>query len=56
VESPDVPERSLQRRLEVFLEFLERMRAAVPYTPLHELIWMILTGTGYMDYATALPG
>lgn len=56
VESPDVPDRSLQRRLEVFLEFLERMRAAVPYTPLHELIWMILTGTGYMDYATALPG
>ena len=56
VESPDVTDRVLQRRLEVFLAFLKRMRAAVPYTPLHELIWMILTGTGYMDYASALPG
>ncbi len=56
VGSPDVPDRALQRRLEGFLSFLERMRAAVPYTPLHELIWMILTGTGYMDYASALPG
>lgn len=56
VAAEDVPDRELQRRLETFMEFHESIREAVPYTPLHELIWMILTGTGYMNYVSALPG
>ena len=32
------------------------MRDSVSYTPIHELIWNILTETGYLHYASALPG
>ena len=28
----------------------------VPYTPMHELLHMVLEKTGYGDYACAMPG
>ena len=43
-------------KLRVFLNFYDEVRAAAPDTPLHELIWRIYGGTGYFDYASALPG
>ena len=46
----------LRQRLASFFEFYDRMRAGVSYTPIHELIWTIVTGTGFLDYAAALPG
>lgn len=35
---------------------IEEFRQVVPYTPMHELLLMILEKTGYGDYAYAMPG
>ncbi|MGX8728532.1 MAG: 3'-5' exonuclease [Lachnospiraceae bacterium] len=43
-------------KLWAFYSFYREVRAAAPDTPLHELIWKIYSGTGYFDYASALPG
>ena len=45
----------LQKRLRDFLDMLDRFRAKVPYTPVHELIIQLLDETGYLSYITALP-
>ncbi|MDO4804326.1 MAG: helicase-exonuclease AddAB subunit AddA [Lachnospiraceae bacterium] len=47
---------ALRQKLIEFLDYYNTMRDSVPYTPIHELIWDILTKTGYLDYASALPG
>ena len=49
-------EGELSGKLERFFSFYGRIRESVPYTPIHELIWEVLTGTGYLDYVSALPG
>ncbi|MEE3420028.1 MAG: helicase-exonuclease AddAB subunit AddA [Lachnospiraceae bacterium] len=46
----------LKNRLEDFFAFYDDVRESVPDTPLHELIYRILTETGYLDYVSALPG
>lgn len=52
----DQTDYALRNRLDDFLKFYNAMRDSVSYTPIHELIWNILTRTGYLDYASALPG
>lgn len=47
---------ALRDKLTEFLNVYDAVRDSVLYTPIHELIWMILTRTGYLDYASALPG
>lgn len=47
---------ALRDKLVDFLSFYDTMRDSVSYTPIHELIWNILTETGYLHYASALPG
>ena len=39
-----------------FFAFYDSVRARVPDTPLHELIHLILTESGFLDYTSALPG
>ncbi|MBP3879887.1 MAG: helicase-exonuclease AddAB subunit AddA [Lachnospiraceae bacterium] len=51
-----VADGGLCEKLERFFSFYGMIRDSVPYTPIHELIWEILTGTGYLDYVSALPG
>lgn len=46
---------ALRKRLRSFLMEVERFRAKVPYTPVHELITQLLEETGYLSYITALP-
>ncbi|MBQ1424073.1 MAG: helicase-exonuclease AddAB subunit AddA, partial [Lachnospiraceae bacterium] len=43
-------------RLNEFFAFYDRVRATVPYTPVHELVYTVLEGTGYLAYAGSLPG
>ena len=47
---------ALRDKLADFLSFYDTMRDSVSYTPIHELIWNILTETGYLHNASALPG
>ena len=47
---------ALRDKLADFLSFYDTMRDSVSYTPIHELIWNILTETGYLHFASALPG
>lgn len=44
------------RKLERFLTQYEMIRSRVPYTPIHELIVLILKITGYGNSAAAMPG
>lgn len=46
----------LRERLHAFMEAFEGFRKRVPYTAIHTLLWQLLEETGYMDYASALPG
>lgn len=48
-------DQDLQKRLTAFLTQLAEFRAMVPYTPVHELITIVLEKTGYLSYITALP-
>ena len=43
-------------RLKECLDRMEQFRRKVPYTPIHELLLMVLTETGYEEYVTAMPG
>ncbi|MCR5295205.1 MAG: helicase-exonuclease AddAB subunit AddA [Lachnospiraceae bacterium] len=43
-------------KLEDFFSFYDRTRESLPYTPVHELVWNILSGTGFLAYASSLPG
>ena len=46
----------LKGRLEDFFALYDRLREALPDTPLHSLIDRILFESGYYDYVSALPG
>ena len=43
-------------RLKECLDRMEQFRRKVPYTPIHELLLMVLKETGYEEYVTAMPG
>ena len=47
---------ALRETLQDFFAFYDSVRARVPDTPLHELIHLILTESGFLDYTSALPG
>jgi ATP-dependent helicase/nuclease subunit A len=47
---------SLHTKLREFFSRYEQLRERVPYTPIHELIQMILQITDYDTYAAAMPG
>ena len=42
-------------KLTLFFERLESYRECLAYTPIHELIWLVIRDTGYYDYVTAMP-
>jgi ATP-dependent helicase/nuclease subunit A len=46
----------LREKLESFLNLLEQIRLRVSDTPVHQIIRLILDGTGYGAYAAAMPG
>ena len=46
----------IRARLQAFVDTYEHFRKHVPYTPIHTLLWQLLEETGYMNYASALPG
>lgn len=46
----------LRKKLQVFFEKYQLIRERVPYTPIHELIQLILRITGFDLYAAAMPG
>lgn len=45
----------LSARVREFLQMIEHFRERVPHKAIHELLWMILSESGYLDYVTALP-
>ena len=46
----------LRLQIDGFLQQLESFRAMVKYTPIHELLQIILDQTGYYYYVMAMPG
>lgn len=46
----------LQKKLLRFLTLLKGWREAAQYTPTDELVWQLLTETGYYSYVGILPG
>jgi len=46
----------IRKSLQTFMDTYEHFRNRVPYTAIHTLLWQLLEETGYMDYASALPG
>ena len=55
-EDEEQPNPVIVEKLHRFFETLNHYQRMVPYTPMHELLWKILTETGYGDYVYALPG
>lgn len=53
---PGEAQPGLSRKLCRFWSMVDGLRAMVPYTPMHLLLWRILEETGYGDYASAMPG
>lgn len=49
-------EESLRNRLDGFFRQVEDYRRRAAYTSIHELLWQIVTETGYMDEISAMPG
>ncbi|MGN0405961.1 MAG: helicase-exonuclease AddAB subunit AddA [Bariatricus sp.] len=43
-------------RLRKVLNQIDEMRKRVPYTSIHDLLWQIMTETGYRGYISAMPG
>ena len=54
--SGPVTDAALRSRLQDFFALYDSFRGKVPDTPLHELVDAILTESGFLDYASALPG
>lgn len=50
------PEEILKERLCGFFAQVDQYRSQAAYTSIHELLWQIVTKTGYMDEMRALPG
>jgi ATP-dependent helicase/nuclease subunit A len=46
----------LKTKLYHFFEQMEQFRKIAVYTPIHELIWMLLDRTNYGRYVAAMPG
>lgn len=46
----------LRLSLDEFFQQVERNRDLAAYTSVHELLWKIVTETGYLDQISALPG
>ncbi|MDY5846270.1 MAG: helicase-exonuclease AddAB subunit AddA [Bariatricus sp.] len=44
------------RKIHVVLEKIRSFKERVPYTSIHDLLWQIMTETGYRDYISAMPG
>lgn len=42
-------------KLTIFFERLENYRECLAYTPIHELIWLVIMDTGYYNYVSAMP-
>lgn len=45
-----------KQKLQKFIQFLQKYRKKVSYTPIHELLYEILEESGYSSYVYALPG
>lgn len=45
-----------RRKLQKFLQLLQKYRKKISYTPIHQLLYEILEETGYQAYVYALPG
>lgn len=43
-------------KLRKVLKQIEDMRSRIPYTSIHDLLWQIMTETGYRGYISAMPG
>lgn len=46
---------TVKKKLNACLEQMDRIRRRVPYTPIHELLRMILRDTGYGEFMSAMP-
>lgn len=46
----------IREKLTICLMQMEHFRKMVPYTAIHDLLYMILDTTGYGEYAQAMPG
>ena len=42
-------------KLILFFKRLENYRECLAYTPIHELIWLVIRDTGYYNYVSAMP-
>lgn len=49
------PDEALQKKLAAFYGQMQRYRGKAVYTSIHELLWQILTETGFMDEVRAMP-
>ncbi len=49
-------EENLRQRIQMFYEKVEHYRRCAAYTSIHELLWQIVTETGYIDEVRAMPG
>lgn len=49
------PEEELRKKLQDFWNQYEKLRDCVPYTPIHELILLLLKETGYQLFVSAMP-
>lgn len=56
IKTQEEPDQALREKLGRFWGQMEELRALLPYTPMHLLLWKILDVTGYGDYAAAMPG
>ncbi len=54
-ETEEIPQAMREKLARIFGE-LARFRERVPYTAIHDLLWMIMKETGYRDYVYAMPG
>ncbi|SCP99204.1 helicase-exonuclease AddAB subunit AddA [Anaerobium acetethylicum] len=52
----EISNSELAGKLSKFFEQLDEFRRLVPYTGIHDLIWIILEKTGYGSYVAAMPG
>ncbi|MBR5508629.1 MAG: helicase-exonuclease AddAB subunit AddA [Lachnospiraceae bacterium] len=50
------PQDNLRQRVRAFYEQVQGYRTRAAYTSIHELLWQIVTETGYIDEVRAMPG
>ena len=46
----------VKERIRTLFDKLHEFRERVPYTAIHDLLWMVMKETGYRDYVSAMPG